>query len=168
MLDAKFTVNGIFTTPSTAGILRWESLFTPYNPGKGTVNLAGTFETRSLVALPVGLSLTATHKKDGVHALKGKALRGRHSRTGDGCAHPPWHVAVEARQGRSREDEPVGTLQLLREGEAEEDDVLQGDGNGGGARLHRAGLRQPAAGDRRTRRLRQRDAAAVDGDERRS
>jgi hypothetical protein len=75
VLDAKFTVNGIFSTPSTAGILRWESLFTPYNPGKGTVNLAGTFETRSLVALPVGLSLTATHKGT-AYTVRGKASEG--------------------------------------------------------------------------------------------
>jgi hypothetical protein len=75
VLDAKFTVNGIFSTPSTAGILRWESLFTPYNPGKGTVNLAGTFETRSLVALPVALSLTATHKGT-AYTVRGKASEG--------------------------------------------------------------------------------------------
>ncbi len=75
VLDAKFTVNGIFSTPSTAGILRWESLFTPYNPGKGTVNLAGTFETRSLVALPVGLSLTGTHKGT-AYTVRGKASEG--------------------------------------------------------------------------------------------
>jgi len=75
VLDAKFTVNGIFSTPSTAGILRWESLFTPWNAGKGTVNLAGTFETRSLVALPVGLSLTATHKGT-AYTVRGKASEG--------------------------------------------------------------------------------------------
>jgi hypothetical protein len=75
VLDAKFTVNGIFKTPSAGGILRWESLFTPYNRGKGTVNLAGTFETRSLVALPVGLTLAATHKKT-AYTLKGKLSEG--------------------------------------------------------------------------------------------
>jgi hypothetical protein len=75
VLDAKFTVKGIFSTPSTAGSLRWESLFTPYTPGKGTVNLAGTFETRSLVGLPVGLTLTATHKKT-AYTVKGKASEG--------------------------------------------------------------------------------------------
>jgi hypothetical protein len=75
VLDAKFTVNGIFTTPTAGGLLRWESLFTPYNPGKGTVNLAGTFEARSLVGLPVSLTLTATHNKTTV-ALKGKATEG--------------------------------------------------------------------------------------------
>jgi hypothetical protein len=75
VLDAKFTVNGIFTTPTTGGVLRWESLFTPYNPGKGTVNLAGTFETRSLVTLPVSLTLAATHKKT-AYTVKGKLSEG--------------------------------------------------------------------------------------------
>jgi hypothetical protein len=77
VLDAKFTVNGIFKTPATAAAYRWESLFTPYNPGKGTVNLAGTFETRSLVQLPVGLSLSSTYnKKKGTYLLKGKLAAG--------------------------------------------------------------------------------------------
>jgi hypothetical protein len=79
VLDAKFTVNGIFTTPSAGGVLRWESLFTPYNAGKGTVNLAGTFETRSLVALPVSLTASATikkSKKTGTYTVKGKLTEG--------------------------------------------------------------------------------------------
>jgi len=79
VLDAKFTVNGIFTTPSAGGVLRWESLFTPYNAGKGTVNLAGTFETRSLVALPVSLTASATikkSKKTGTYTIKGKLTEG--------------------------------------------------------------------------------------------
>ncbi len=75
VLDAKFTVNGIFKTPSTGGVVRWESLFTPYNPGKGTVNLAGTFEARALVSLPVALTLGATHKKT-AYRLKGKVAEG--------------------------------------------------------------------------------------------
>ena len=77
MLDANFTVNGIFSTPSAGGVLRWESLFTPYNPGKGTVNPAGTFETRSLVALPVSLTLGATlNKKTKAYIVKGKLSEG--------------------------------------------------------------------------------------------
>jgi hypothetical protein len=79
VLDAKFTVNGIFTTPSAGGALRWESLFTPYNPGKGTVNLAGTFETRSIVSLPVGLTLSTSvkkGKKTASYTAKGKLSEG--------------------------------------------------------------------------------------------
>jgi hypothetical protein len=82
VLDAKFTVNGIFKTPSAGGALRWESLFTPYNPGKGTVNLAGTFETRSIVSLPVGLTLSTSVKKGkkraktATYTAKGKLSEG--------------------------------------------------------------------------------------------
>jgi hypothetical protein len=77
LLDAQFTVNGVFKTPSTGGALRWESLFTPYNPGQGTPNLAGTFEARALVSLPVSLTLAATStKKNGAYGLKGKLSEG--------------------------------------------------------------------------------------------
>jgi hypothetical protein len=81
VLDAKFTVNGIFKTPSAAGFLRWESLFTPYNPGQGTPNRPGTFETRSLVGLPVGVTLAATHKKT-TYTVKGKTSEGGVSAAG--------------------------------------------------------------------------------------
>jgi hypothetical protein len=77
LLDAQFTVNGVFKTPATGGALRWESLVTPYNPGQGTPNLGGTFEARALVSLPVSLTLAATYtKKIGAYALKGKLSEG--------------------------------------------------------------------------------------------
>jgi len=77
LLDAQFTVNNIFSTPSAGGLIRWETLFTPYNPGKGTANAVGTFEARSFVPLPVSLNLTATYtKKTKTYTLKGKASEG--------------------------------------------------------------------------------------------
>jgi hypothetical protein len=77
VLDAKFTINGVFKTPSAGGALRWETLFTPYNPGKGTVNLAGTFEARAIVSLPVSLAFGVTYtKKTGTYSLKGKLSEG--------------------------------------------------------------------------------------------
>jgi hypothetical protein len=63
LLDAKFTVNGIFTTPTGGGLAKWESLVTPYNPGKGTPNPAGTFEARALAPLPIILGIHASYKK---------------------------------------------------------------------------------------------------------
>jgi hypothetical protein len=45
LLDAEFTVNGVFTA---YGSNPWETLVTPYDAGKGTVNAAGTFEARSI------------------------------------------------------------------------------------------------------------------------
>jgi hypothetical protein len=77
VLDAKFTINGVFKTPTTGGALRWESLFTPYNPGKGTVNLAGTFEARAILGLPVSLAFGVTYtKKKGTYSLRGKLSEG--------------------------------------------------------------------------------------------
>lgn len=69
LLDAMFTVNNVFTAPS-AGPSVWHTLFTPYNPGQGTVNAAATFEARSIVAAP-SLTLKATKKK-GKYAVAGR------------------------------------------------------------------------------------------------
>jgi hypothetical protein len=77
VLDAKFTVNKIFTTPTAAALLKWETLFTPYNPGKGTPNPAGTFEARAFVPLPIVLGLHATYvKKTNTWKLGGTATEG--------------------------------------------------------------------------------------------
>jgi hypothetical protein len=74
LLDAEFTVKGIFTAPTAPGLLAWHTLFTPYNPGLGTVNPVATFEARSLVGVP-SLSLKAS-KKNGKYTLSGKAAEG--------------------------------------------------------------------------------------------
>jgi hypothetical protein len=77
VVDAKFTVNGIFTTPAGGGQLRWESFYTPYTPGKGTPNVAGTFEARAIVPLPIALGIHAkTNKKTGVTTLSGNLSEG--------------------------------------------------------------------------------------------
>jgi hypothetical protein len=52
-------------------------LTTPYSPGKGTPNLAGTFESRALVPLPISIGGKATYKKKtGTWTLSGKANEG--------------------------------------------------------------------------------------------
>jgi hypothetical protein len=77
VLDVLFTVNGIFTTPTGAGVSKWEELVTPYTPGKGTPNPAGTFEARAFVPLPIVLSVKATYtKKSNTWHLSGKATEG--------------------------------------------------------------------------------------------
>jgi hypothetical protein len=49
-----------FTVPTKAGDYRWRSLWTPYTPGTGTANTAGTVEAQSVVRIPPGLlSLSA-------------------------------------------------------------------------------------------------------------
>jgi hypothetical protein len=77
LLDAKFTVNKIFTTPTAGGVLKWETLFTPYTPGKGTPNAAATFEARAFVPVPIILGLHATYvKKTNTWKLSGAANEG--------------------------------------------------------------------------------------------
>jgi hypothetical protein len=61
VLDVRFTVNGIFTTPVGGGLLKWDALFTPYTPKTGQANLAGTFEARAFVPLPIILGLHRTY-----------------------------------------------------------------------------------------------------------
>jgi hypothetical protein len=77
VLDARFTVNGIFTTPTGGGLLRWDALLTPYNPGRGTVNAAGTFEARAFVPLPIVLGLHRAYVlKTNTWQLNGKLTEG--------------------------------------------------------------------------------------------
>lgn len=77
VLDARFSVNGIFTTPTTAGARVWDSLFTPYNPGKGTVNALGTFEARAIVPVPVVVSLAKAYvAKTNTWKVTGKVTEG--------------------------------------------------------------------------------------------
>jgi hypothetical protein len=48
LLDATFTVDNVFTVP--AGQSVWKTITTPYAPGVGAPNVAGTVETRAFVA----------------------------------------------------------------------------------------------------------------------
>jgi len=63
-----FTVNNVFTSAGT-GQPRWRVLATPYNPGKGTPNAAGSVEAQSIVGFPRSLAL----RKPTVKAGKGTA-----------------------------------------------------------------------------------------------
>ena len=78
LLDAKLTLNDIFTTPTGGGLIKWETLFTPYNPGIGTVNGAGTFEARAFVPLPIilGMQVKYKNKKARTYVAAGKATEG--------------------------------------------------------------------------------------------
>jgi len=77
VLDAKMVLNGIFTTPTGGGLVKWEALFTPYNPGKGTPNPAGTFESRAFVPLPIILGLHVSYKaKTNTWQLNGRLTEG--------------------------------------------------------------------------------------------
>jgi hypothetical protein len=62
LLSASFTSSAI-TQPVATGDYRWTSLWTPYNPGKGTPNAAGSVEVQSLRHVPTQAKLNVTKKK---------------------------------------------------------------------------------------------------------
>ena len=160
LLDAEFTVNGVFTPPTSGGLLVWHTLVTPYNPGQGTPNAAGTFEARSLVGVP-SLSLKASKKK-GKYTLSGTAAEGGVPVAGATVADPARRVGEEARQGGQRDDGRDRHVVGVRQADRQEAGLLQGDRHDEGAGRDRPGLRDAATGDRRPRRLQQRDARRVD------
>ena len=97
LLDAKFTVNNVFTAP-TSGLNVWNTLFTPYNPGVGTPNAVATFDARSLVGAP-SLTLKAT-KKNGKYAVGGKLTEGGLALSGATVTRAPRQLRDAGRQGR--------------------------------------------------------------------
>jgi hypothetical protein len=56
-LDAAFSVSGVFRNPRAAGRKLWRSVFTPYTPGTGNPNAAGTREAQGVVPMPYTVSL---------------------------------------------------------------------------------------------------------------
>lgn len=73
LVDALLDFNGTYTNASTAGQYIWSSIWTPYNPGVGTANAAGTVTAVSVTPLPVALTLKGSfNKKTKSAALAGK------------------------------------------------------------------------------------------------
>jgi hypothetical protein len=56
LTQVNFKVNGVFTSDGTAEA-RWRVKATPWNPGKGTPNAAGTVEAQSVVPFPRSATL---------------------------------------------------------------------------------------------------------------
>jgi hypothetical protein len=77
LVDARLVLTGIFTSATTAGTGVWEMITTPWTPGKGTPNPAGTWESRGVVPLPVVLTIKATYNaKKNTWALSGLLTEG--------------------------------------------------------------------------------------------
>jgi hypothetical protein len=75
-LEANFTV-GTMTLPASLKANPWRGFFTPYTPGAGVANLAGTVESRSFVGLPGSISLRRTYtKRTRVYRLAGQVTEG--------------------------------------------------------------------------------------------
>ena len=108
LTQVNFKVNSIFTSPGTAEA-RWRVLATPYNPGKGTPNAAGTVEAQSVVAFPRSVDdrqADAEAHEGGRHARdpRRRARPGRCS--GDAAALPRRGCGGDA-SARSRSRRPV-------------------------------------------------------------
>jgi hypothetical protein len=75
LLEAVFTVNNIFTVPADQSL--WKTLTTPYTPGTGVPNAAGSVETRSLVGPgTVTIATKVTNKKKRILRISGKLTQG--------------------------------------------------------------------------------------------
>jgi|SRR4051812_4630680 len=71
LLEAVFTVNNVFQVPALQ--TTWNALTTPYTPGTGTPNAAGTVETRALVSGgTVTIGTRVTNKKKRTLRISGK------------------------------------------------------------------------------------------------
>ena len=79
LIDSVLNFNrGVYTNPATAGAYIWTSIWTPYNPGIGTANVAGTVSAISLTPLPIVATLKGKYTK----AKKSASLAGRVSIAG--------------------------------------------------------------------------------------
>jgi hypothetical protein len=74
LLEAVFTTNNIFTVP--AGASAWKTITTPYTPGTGAPNVAGTVETRSIVSAgTISISKKITSVKKRFLRISGKVTQ---------------------------------------------------------------------------------------------
>jgi hypothetical protein len=75
LIDATFTTNSIFTVPAGPNV--WKAITTPYAPGTGLPNIAGTVETRSIVAPgTVTIAKKVTNAKKRVIRISGNVSQG--------------------------------------------------------------------------------------------
>ena len=65
LIVAAFSVQGVFSNPSTRGTYPWNGLFIPYTVGAATLNAANAAQSTSYTRLPVGLAVTAKKLKRG-------------------------------------------------------------------------------------------------------
>jgi hypothetical protein len=76
LFAADFTIKNVFTNAGTKGGYEWASDFTPYAPGTGTPNPAGTQEARTYVGLPTTLTLKRAKAKRGFALVGQLAIAG--------------------------------------------------------------------------------------------
>jgi hypothetical protein len=96
LVDARLVLKQIFTAPLSAGMSTWTATYTPYFAGRGTPNLAGTWEARAFIPLPVVLTIGAKYvARTNTWQLTGKLTEG-------GKPVPRWTVRVRRGPAPSR------------------------------------------------------------------
>ncbi len=76
LVSADFTVKGVFTNAAAKGGYEWAGIFTPYTPGTGNPNPAGTVEWRTFVGLPSSLTLAKAKAKRGFKLVGKLTMQG--------------------------------------------------------------------------------------------
>ena len=103
-----FKVNGVFSSAGT-GTPRWRVLATPYNPGRGTPNAAGSVEAQSVIGFPRSVTL----RKPAVKPVKGfVTLRI------SGVANLPADAAATLRLYRGAKSASSASIALRKSGSA--------------------------------------------------
>ena len=96
LVVADFTVLGVFRNATARGTYGWSGLFTPYVAGTATANAPGTVESRAIVPLPYGLTISRA-KGTGVRLTGTLTAAGRPLQS----ARPEIYAAPNGRvQGR--------------------------------------------------------------------
>lgn len=65
LIVAAFSVQGVFSNPTTRGSYPWNGLFIPYTPGTANLNPGNAAQSTSYTRLPVQLAVTAKKLKRG-------------------------------------------------------------------------------------------------------
>jgi hypothetical protein len=93
LLSASFTTSGL-TPPSSNGDFRWTSLWTPYTPGAGTPNAAGSVEAQSIVHSPIAAGLKVTRSK--LTSFKTVKVKGKNKRVKIIRTQVKWSASATA------------------------------------------------------------------------
>lgn len=116
LVDALLTFTSTYVNASSAGTYVWTSIWTPYNPGVGTANAAGTVTAISINGLPVQATLKAKYDKK----KKTARLSGRISAAGQlqaGLKLPLFSGSSKAklkRAGSTNKTTGTGAFTALR------------------------------------------------------
>ena len=167
LLDAKLTLNNIFTTPTGAASSSGRRCSRRTTPAWARSNRRDVRGTRVRAAADHPRRAGQVQEEEGPHVRRVRqGHRGRRAGLGAHALRPPRPAAKKLAADRLGEDERDRRLLARRQARRRRRRLLPGERLRRRARLHRDGLRKPADAVR-PRRLRHRDAVAVERQERR-